>query len=301
MGQVPIGEGVMYLGIDGGGSKTKAILVDEKNQLLGEGIAGASNPLHGLEQAITSVTLAAELALESAGLARSQLSRLVVGAGLAGVNLPDLYKVMSEWQHPFGQFFLTTDLHVACLGAHSGADGAVIITGTGSCGYSTVLGKSLIVGAHGFPFGDKGSGAWFGLEALKYTLLASDGLAPSSALKASVEASLGAQGIDLVGKMVGATSKDYAKLAPLVLDLADQQDQVCLSLAQDGADYISAVANKLLAQGAQRLSMIGGVSERLQRWMAADVVARLTPPQMQPEFGAVLFAREALLSLDKSA
>ncbi|WP_390590628.1 N-acetylglucosamine kinase [Simiduia litorea] len=298
---MPIGEGVMYLGIDGGGSKTKAILVDAKNQLLGQGIAGAANPLHGVEQTITSITLAAELALESAGVARSQLSRLVVGAGLAGVNLPDLFEIMTNWDHPFAQFFLTTDLHIACLGAHSGADGAVIITGTGSCGYSSVKGKSLIVGAHGFPFGDKGSGAWFGLEALKYALLASDGLADDSPLKDSVEQALQAKGIDLVGKMVGATSKKYAKLAPLVMDLADQQDPVSVAIVQDGADYISAVAKKLLAQGAQRLSMIGGVSQRLQQWMSPEVVSRLTQAQMQPEFGAVLFAKRELLSLDKTA
>ena len=61
------------------------------------------------------------------------LKQVVAGLGLAGVNLPGLYQKINEWHHPFKEMFLTTDLHTACIGAHKGADGAVIITGTGSC------------------------------------------------------------------------------------------------------------------------------------------------------------------------
>lgn len=301
MGQVPTGEGVMYLGIDGGGSKTKAILVNEANQVLGTGLAGPANPLHGVEQAFTSITLSAELALESAGFKRNHLSKLVVGAGLAGVNLPDLFQIVDQWEHPFAEFYLTTDLHIACLGAHAGDDGAVIITGTGSCGYAHVNDRSLIVGAHGFPFGDKGSGAWMGLEALKYALLASDNLAPESPLKAAVEAQLDAQGIDMVSRMAGATSRDYARLAPLVFEQAEAGDAVSLAIVQDGADYISAVAHKLWQAGPKRLSMLGGLSERLQQWMDKDIVKGLSPAQLQPEFGAVHFAKSQINKLVKSA
>lgn len=53
------------------------------------------------------------------------------------------------------------------MGAHTRDEGAVMIAGTGSCGYSFVNGKATILGAHGFPFGDKCSGAWIGLEAVK--------------------------------------------------------------------------------------------------------------------------------------
>lgn len=301
MDRVPTGEGVMYLGIDGGGSKTKAILLNASNELLGTGVAGPSNPLHGIEQAFTSIKLSAELALEDAGLPLSALSRLTVGAGLAGVNLPDLFQIVDQWDHPFAQFFLTTDLHIACLGAHDGQDGAVIITGTGSCGYVSVKGKTKIVGAHGFPFGDKGSGAWLGLEAIKYTLLASDGLAPPSPLKARVENFLHAKGIDIVGKMAGATSKEYARLAPLVLELAEAGDPISLGFAKDGAHYISAVADILWSQGPERMAMLGGLAERLQQWMDPVTVARLSSAVKPAEYGAILYAHQQLQCLEKSA
>lgn len=301
MGKMPIGEGQLYLGIDGGGSKTKAILLNHQGKVLGSGVAGPANPLHGVEQTFTSIRLAAELALEDAGLGLEVISRLVAGAGLAGVNLPELFQIVEQWEHPFAQFHLTTDLHIACLGAHNGEDGAVIISGTGSCGYAHTGTKSLIVGAHGFPFGDKGSGAWLGLEALRYALLASDGLAPQSPLKARIEQALDAQGIDMVSRMAGATSKDYARLAPIVIELARAQDPVCVALVQDGADYLSAVAEKLLALKPGRLSMIGGVAGPLQDWMAEPMLAMVQPAIAPPEMGAFLFARKQLALLEKTA
>src|SRR5690606_13168083 len=165
---------ILLLGIDGGGSKCRARLISATDQLMGAGVGGPANPLHGVQQTIDSITTATELALQVAGLPHSAMNQLIAGIGLAGVNLPSLFQIMSNWQHPFKQMFLTTDLHIACLGAHNSDEGAVIVAGTGSCGYSYVSGVAKIFGAHGFPFGDKGSGAWMGLEAVKAVLLASD-------------------------------------------------------------------------------------------------------------------------------
>lgn len=301
MAQMPTGDGVMYLGIDGGGSKTKAILINAAGDLLGTGVAGPANPLHGVEQTFTSIKLAAELALDEANLPVSAMARLIVGAGLAGVNLPELYAIVEQWEHPFAQFHLTTDLHIACLGAHEGRDGAVVIAGTGSCGYVAVKGRTKTVGGHGFPFGDSGSGAWLGLEALKYALKASDGLAPASPLAAQVEEFLEARGIGMVSRMVGATSRDYARLAPLVLEQARAGDAVSLAMVREGADYLSSLARKLLEEGDVRLSMIGGLAEPLQQWMDADLVKRIKPVMLQPEWGAILFARQQLEQLEKTA
>ncbi len=125
----------------------------------------------------------AKLALKDAGLEHVELSELVAGVGLAGVNLPVLFDKMANWQHPFKQMFLATDLLIACLGAHQGGDGAVMISGTGSCGFSCIDEEQFIIGAHGFPHGDKGSGAWFGLQAAKQVLLSIDGVVQPSIIK----------------------------------------------------------------------------------------------------------------------
>lgn len=282
----------LYLGIDGGGSKCRARIISAADQVLGTGVGGPANPLHGVQQTIDSITTAAELALLDAGLPVAHINQLVAGVGLAGVNLPSLFQVMNNWQHPFQAMFLTTDLHIACLGAHNSDEGAVMVAGTGSCGYAYVQGTSTILGAHGFPFGDKGSGAWMGLEAVKAVLLASDQLGPETLLSQLIGDHLQAAGVMIVDKMSAAKSSDYARLAIFVLNAAEQQDPVALAILKEGADYMSAVAEKLWDTGAKRMSFIGGLSERLIPWLVPSIAERLSEPLGQPEFGAVYFAKQ---------
>lgn len=283
---------ILYLGIDGGGSKCRARLISATDQLMGTGVGGPANPLHGVQLTIDSITTATELALQEAGLPHSAMNQLIAGVGLAGVNLPSLFQVMSNWQHPFKQMFLTTDLHIACLGAHNSDEGAVIVAGTGSCGYSHVNGVAKIFGAHGFPFGDKGSGAWIGLEAVKAVLLASDGLGPQTSLTQLLGNFLHAEGVMIVDKMGNAKSRDYAQLAVFVFDAAEQNDAVALSIVHEGAAYITAIAEKLWSSGAARMAFIGGLSQRLTPWLAPAIAAKLSQPIGQPECGAVYFAKQ---------
>ena len=285
---------LLYLGIDGGGSKCKARIVDAAHNILGVGIAGPANPLHGVERTIDSMINATAFALEDAGLAQSYQNQLVAGVGLAGVNLPSFYKIMSQWEHPFGKMFLTTDLHIACLGAHRGAEGAVMVAGTGSCGYLYQKGKSKIIGAHGFPFGDKGSGAWMGLEAVRAVLLAHDELGEATQLSSLLREALDAEGLYVVEKMAGARPCHYAKLAPLVLQAADDGDQVAIGIVKEGAEYLSNVGDKLLAESPARLSLLGGLSERLIPWLRKDFAQAIAKPLDQPEAGAIFFAEQEL-------
>ncbi len=282
----------LFIGIDGGGTKCRARLVSINEKLLGTGIGGPSNPLHGQAQTKASILQAVEMALTEAGLPNSEASNLIVGIGLAGVNLPSLFDVMNNWHHPFKQMHLTTDLHIACLGAHNRDQGAVMIAGTGSCGYSYVKNKATIIGAHGFPFGDKGSGAWMGLEAVKAVLLASDNLGPYSLLSDLIGNHLQAKGVMIVDRMGAAKASDYAQLARFVLDAADAKDEVAEKIVREGANYMSAVAEKLWETEPSRMSLIGGLSERLTPWLKPSVAASLSAPINQPEFGAIYYAKQ---------
>lgn len=292
MAKMPLGEQTLYIGIDGGGTKCRASIMTADLQVLGTGVGGPANPFQGVQQAKDSIRTAAELALIDAGLPPSAMSELIAGAGLAGVNVPSLYDVMSAWEHPFKDMHLTTDLHIACLGAHNRDEGAVMICGTGSCGYSYVGDQPLFVGGHGFPIGDKGSGAWMGLEAIQAVLLAYDNLGPQTILSESIGEFLQASGVMIVDRMFGAKQGDYAKFAIFVVDAADAGDAVAISIAKDGAAYMSGVARKLWATNPGRMSIIGGLAPRLIPWMDADMVANLSPALYQPEFGAVYFAKQ---------
>ncbi|WP_114326409.1 N-acetylglucosamine kinase [Candidatus Colwellia aromaticivorans] len=283
----------LFLGIDGGGSKCKAIVMNENNEILGTGVSGPGNPLHGFEQATNSITESALLALKDAGLAHIELSELIAGVGLAGVNLPVLFEQMQAWQHPFKQMFLATDLLIACLGAHQGSDGAVMISGTGSCGFASIDEQYYMLGAHGFPHGDKGSGAWFGLQAAKQVLLAIDGIVAPTIMTEVLLKKLGCHNdTELVETIAGKAATYYAQLANLVFDAAEQGDKVALEIVAEGAEYINSIALALIAKKPPRISMIGGLTIRLKPWLSKDIQQQLSEPLSPPEVGSVLFARK---------
>lgn len=290
----------IFLGIDGGGSKCKATVITSENKILGIGVSGPGNPLHGFKQATHSIVESAKLALADANIPESSLGNIVAGVGLAGVNLPVLFEQMNNWQHPFKAMHLTTDLLIACLGAHQGADGAVIISGTGSCGFSYVDGEEYIVGAHGFPHGDKGSGAWFGLQAAKQVLLSLDGLIVTSTLNNKLLQLLNVEtGLELVEAIAGKPATFYAGMANLVFDAAKEGDVLALDIVKEGASYIDNVAMQLSKRCPPRMSLIGGLTPRLLPWLAQDVQKSLSAPLNSPEVGAVFYARQQTLLTQK--
>ncbi|MCG9696006.1 BadF/BadG/BcrA/BcrD ATPase family protein [Shewanella sp. Isolate11] len=286
-------EAPLIIGIDGGGSKCRATIYASDDSVLGTGVAGRANPLFGLSQTLESIQHSTELALADAGLKVSDSKKLVAGLGLAGVNVPHLYQELIKWQHPFAEMFVTTDLHTACIGAHHGGDGAVIITGTGSCGYAHVGDNSLSLGGHGFPLGDKGSGAWFGLKAAEAALLHLDGFGPKTALTEMVLNHFQVSNtLGIVEHLAGKSSSCYATLAREVLLCAREQDTVAKEIVMQGAGYISELARKLFSINPPRFSMIGGLAEPLAPWLDKEVVERISPVIAPPELGACYFARQ---------
>lgn len=285
----------LFLGIDGGGSKCKAIVMNENNDILGTGVSGPGNPLLGFEQATNSITESAKLALLDAGLENVNLNQLHAGVGLAGVNLPALFDEMQAWQHPFREMFLAHDLLIACFGAHHSKDGAVIISGTGSCGFSYIDEQEVLLGGHGFPQGDKGSGAWFGLQATKQVLLSLDGIVEPSLMNDTLLKKLACTDTtSIVAVVAGKKATFYAQLANLVFDAAEQGDKIALAIVEEGAEYINYLAINLMNRQPARISMLGGLTVRLKPWLATDIQAQLSEPLSSPEVGAVLFAKHKL-------
>lgn len=283
----------LYLGIDGGGSKCRAVIVSSQQQILGEGLSGPANPLRGMKVATDSIISATQQALTCAGLAFNDMTRLTAGAGLAGVNMPQYFQLFSDWQHPFNALHLTSDLHIACIGAHSGEDGAVIICGTGSCGLASVNGQLIEVGGHGFPFGDNGSGAWLGMQMLHHVLLSLDKLAPDTLLAPLLMQQLNVySAVELAAQFTHATPTSYAGYAPLLFTAVEQGDDTALQIVRQAAAHVERIARRLLSAEPPRLSLIGGLAPKLLPFLAADIQALVTPAIQSPEMGAVWFARQ---------
>jgi len=281
----------LYLGIDGGGSHCRAMLQDADGKLLGEGLGGPANPVYGTEQAIQSILTATDQALLQAGFTPADKKQLIVGAGLAGLHLPLMQQAMQQWPHPFKALYLTTDLHAAASGAHQGLDGAVIILGTGFSSLSAHQGQLTQIGGYGFPINATCSGSWFGLEAIKAVLLDADGVGLPTRLTPILLKDKTATA--LAEQYMNAAATDYAKLAPLVFELADLGDKVCLSFIQQGAAFINQVIRKLLETRVSRVAMIGGISERIKPWLDPQLSLCINPALSSPQQGAILFARQS--------
>lgn len=282
----------LYLGIDGGGTKCRAVIVSSERGLLGSGLAGPANAFYGVEKTITAIMDSTRLAIADAGLSEDIIPHLIAGIGLAGVNLAGVKAEVESWPHPFVDMHVTTDLQAACIGAHEGSDGAVIIIGTGSCGYSLVNGKEICLGGYGFPQGDNGSGAWMGLEVIKYVLLALDGMVPATLMTKQVLAQLECQNaLELVVATAGKPSSHFARLARIVFECANLGDEAATRILKEGADYISKLARKLNENQPPRMSLMGGISEPLFSWLDDDVQQLISPLLAPPEIGAILFAK----------
>ncbi|WP_018693071.1 N-acetylglucosamine kinase [Algicola sagamiensis] len=285
----------LFLGVDGGGTKCKAKLVSASGEVLGVGISGPANPMVDPVEAKQSILESAQRALSDASLPSSQSHRVVAGVGLAGVNIHSCYQQVSQWQHPFQAFYLTTDLDIACLGAHQGQDGAVVVVGTGSCALAKQGTTNLYIGGQGFLLGDKGSGAWFGLEAVKHCLLTIDGIMPPSILSEQILRELDCEDAQtIVSLLARASSSQFAKLAPSVFDCAIQGDEIATKMVREGASYISDLIRRVLVLSPERISILGGLSHLLLPWLEYDVAKQLTEPRLSPEDGAILFAQQQM-------
>jgi glucosamine kinase len=284
-----------FLGIDGGGTKCRAIIQNAEGKTLGQGQSGTANPVYGTEEAQQSIVQAAKAAIVDANLPANTLSDLIAGVGLAGVDIPRFYAAMMDWKHPFSQCFITHDLPIACLGAHQTDEGAVIITGTGSSGYVRCKNNELFLGGYGLPCSDQASGAWLGVKALDAIFLANDSLGPETVLAETLTQALAIPNTndDLADWTIDKPNRAYAQLAPLIIEQY-QKDSVATKILDSAIDYLTQLAHKLLETPDVELALIGGLSHFYHEHLSQTFQSRLIKPKSSPEVGAILFAKQKI-------
>ncbi len=287
-----------FLGVDGGATTCRARIVDGEGSTLGEGRAGTANPRYGLEAAFGEILTATGLALADAGLTDTAIAKLHAGLGLAGTGQRHDREAVLAYPHPFASVALETDAHAACLGAHAGGNGAILILGTGSCGWAIMDGRPYRVGGLGFPISDHGSGAWLGLSTIRRTLLAHDGVKPATPLSKAVMTRFDNDTDAVVSWQGTAQPRDYAALAPLVIEHAGSGDKLAIELMRSTAADATILAEALLATGVTRLVLMGGLAPHLQPWLSATLQSKIVEPVGDALDGAILLARNGLNRMD---
>ena len=172
----------LFLGIDGGGSGCRVRLCDGAGNVIGQGEAGAANTLLGLAKVFGEIRAATFEALAQAGLPADTIAQLHAGAGLAGLSMARERDALATYPHPFATLRAEADAYAACLGAHGGDDGGIVVAGTGSCGLALVGDKVHTVSGWGFALSDQGGGAALVRTALRRALSEHDGIVGSTPL-----------------------------------------------------------------------------------------------------------------------
>lgn len=294
-------QSALYLGVDGGGSRCRVRIEDEYGTLMGEGGSGPATTRLGIDESWRSIMRACTAAAEQAGLAREDFARMHAGVGLAGLARVGAEAALNEIAHPFASIRFISDGLAACLGAHGGQDGAIVVAGTGSIGVGLLGGHELGFGGYGFPISDEGSGADIGLQAIRLALRAADQRAETSPL---LEEVLGAFDHDprlAVAWSEQAIPADYAAFAPMVLRHATRGDPIGRRIAERAADAIGDLLDVFLRLGIDRLSLVGGLSGAITAWLKPDLRSRLTAPEGDAVAGVLLVARRCVAVAEGAA
>jgi glucosamine kinase len=271
-------------------------LYDASGSHLGEAGSGPANLNYGVNEAFASVFDAIFRSLAQAHLTPNDFPRIAACLALAGATEPAEEAAAKLRRQGFGCAILTSDAHAACVGAHDGGDGGIIVLGTGSIGWAVLKGRQHRVGGWGLPLSDEGSGAWMGREVLRRVLMACDGRLAWTPLLRTVFELHDTAPYRIVQSAARASPRDFGKLAPLVVEHASRDDDVALAILRAAARHVDGIANRLIELGVRRLALAGGVAPHLERLLAPSTRQRLVKPVGDPLYGAFLLARAASVS-----
>jgi len=287
--------GPLFVGVDGGGTGCRARIEDAAGCPLGTGIAGPATLRLGVDRALVEVERACRGALAEAGLGTDALGSMHAAVGLAGIGRKGVHEQLTARPHPFRSVAYAHDATIACIGAHGGRDGGIVIVGTGSVGFAVVGEREVRIGGYGFPISDEGSGADLGLHAIRLALRAHDERAVGTSLTRDVLMRFHNDPFEAVGWMDRATATEYATFAPLVMRHADAGDPIARRIVRDAAEQIDELVRRLMECGAARVALLGGLASSMQPWLAPDVQRRLVAVEGDAVDGALRLARRVAM------
>lgn len=295
------------LGVDGGGTATRAIIMSTDGNLMYSGRAGPSNPITlGIDRALASILGAVNAASEARNVNEFLASRL----GIAGTDRSQLRReLLASLPAFYGDTAIISDAASALAGATGLKPGVVVIAGTGSIVYGeNHAGEHARAGGWGWRLGDEGSGYTIGSNAIMAALRAHDGRDLETALTAKILDYLSLGSIEDIVDWVyspGREPRDIAHLVPLVREAEAEGDETARRvIAGAGAELglvAVAVIKRLGFRGEFPLSLNGGVFKQPSIYIMTfeEVVRSEAPncifirPRMPPVLGSALLALRA--------
>jgi N-acetylglucosamine kinase-like BadF-type ATPase len=319
---VPLPDGTqdLVLGIDGGGTRTVALLATHdpsgNRVILGRGEAGPSNRHAVGAAAFTALDEATDRAFAAAGQARRQVHAACLG--LAGAGRPGDQQLVRDWATSVRLAVAVDVVPDAVLLLAAGTPegwGVAVVAGTGSMAFARdACGATARAGGWGPLLGDEGSGYAVALAGLRAAVRFADGRAEATIL---TECLLAALGLAKVEELIGFASRGgdraaIAALAPVVLTAAWDGDRVAAAIVSEAATELATTADAATRQlnlgPALPIALAGGLllesADYRRRFLTAlaklgleaDPITLVTDPAV----GAVRLALHRLQSTSRT-
>ncbi len=299
----------LFLGIDGGGTRTRAFAMDSEGQRGGWGEAGPSNPNHvALAELHANVRTAGASACERLGGSLGDCTS--VFAGIAGITTASGRESMLQTLMGCGldraRIGVDHDIRIALAGGLGGLPGIALIVGTGSSCYGrTADGRTWQTGGWEALISDEGSGFYLGREAILAAARMADGRQPESPLRQMVFDWLRIEHIaEVLPRLHGQrlARSHIAELAPRLIELAAGGDGPALNILDRGAfllaELVAANHRQLPTGPYPDVVITGGVGtaktiyrEKIDQAIRRELaMVRIHEPLLPPALGAALLA-----------
>ena len=291
---------IYYVGIDGGATKTDIIIKDESGKIVNRYKSGPANISVSLDKSYNSIYNGLVNAFENIGIKfpdQDESYKIYAGLGLAGLEDVDAYNTFITRLTCFDDFIVKTDSLIACLGAHKGEDGMIVIIGTGSVAFTIYNGRCYRLGGWGFPYGDEGSGAWIGCEAVRKALHYYDGRIEKSELYVEIFNQFDNNVDKLISWAAKAHSTEFASLFPVILKHFNKNDIAAVKLINSAVKEIESLIDgmeKKLKNKKLKIALIGGVSKVIAPLLSENLKKRLQEPILSPAEGGILLIEKYL-------
>lgn len=307
----------VLIGIDGGGSKTLALLANVQGVVLGRGVGGASNyQSAGVEAAYAALNEAIQNAWKSAaenGLDVDQAFLRALCLGLGGVDRPADRAVIQTWaeiHYPGVPVEITNDGWLALAAGTPGGWGIAVISGTGSIVLARdIEGHFNRAGGWGYLIGDEGSGYAIGIAALRAVSQAVDGSGSQTGLLAAVlrfwDLERPQNIIHKIYRPV-VPRAEIARLSMVVEEQASQGDVLAIRILDAAGEELAAIAGAAVRsvglQGDIPCALAGSVLTK-GKWLqsrfllgVANLGVNLSPVTVvdEPAQGALRLAQRLL-------
>ncbi len=311
------------LGLDGGGTKTVCIFMDDTGQVLGRGEAGPSNYQSvGKEAAFLSIQSAINQAIASTGAVKVE----AICLGLAGVDRPADIQVAHSfveqlkssnslpvtWALQPSNIVICNDALIALVGGVGHDVGIVAIAGTGSIIFGrNHQGCTKRVCGWGYILGDEGSAYHIAVSGMRAALRAYDGRSEPTILQERIREHLGLSSLENLIQVIyqqGWTVKEIAALAPIVDKAAASGDEVALTIIENAVKelvqatqvVIDAIFNPAEVVEVVTTGSVWQGNSLIREKFEASLVRRspftnVIFPRYEPAYGAALLALNSLL------